>query len=129
MATITVRRLDSNYDPVRGNGASDFISDLQAVSQIIMTTLKLFQGEWFENLNDGTPLFQKILGKNGENVNAISLILQQRIRGVPYVTGVSNVNASFNSATRGFSFSCVVQTQFGSVSVSFSPGSSAVWNT
>jgi hypothetical protein len=128
MATITVRRLDSNYDPARGNGESDFISDLQALAQIIGTTLRLFQGEWFENLSDGTPLFQKILGKNGKNVNAISLILQQRIRSVPYVTGLSNVNASFNSSTRGFSFSCAVQTQFGTVNVTTNPGSSAAWN-
>ncbi len=127
MATITYRKLDQNGDPLQGGGQSNFVSDLDAVAQAIQTRLKFLQGEWWENLNAGTPLFQSMLGVSGvgRNPETVTLLLTQRILGTPFVTGVSNVATSVNSSTRAFQFSCQVQTQFGSLTVTNQPGSRA----
>lgn len=123
---ISVRQLDSNHDPIYGNGQGNFLVDIMAVAQIIQTTLLLFQGEWWANLTEGVPMFQSILGSNnGKKIGAIAALLQNAIFGVPYVTGISNVVTNF-SPNRTFQFGCIVTTQFGSVSVNFQPGNSAV---
>lgn len=117
MATITVRALGPNYDPLYGNAQSNFLTDIDAVAQIIGTTLRLFRGEWWENLSVGTPMFQSILGQPGaSNTAAISAILQNVILSVPYVTSISNISCTY--ANRALAFSCTVLTQFGTIQVS-----------
>lgn len=125
--TILVRKLDANHDPIYGNGLQDFLADIDAVAQLIDTSLLLLQGEWWEDLSQGFPLFQKILGVYGvgNNPQIAALLVQQTIMGVPYVTGMANIAFNYNSATRSFSYSCTVYTQFGTVQTEFSPGSSA----
>lgn len=126
---ISVRALDANHDPMYGNGQGNFLNDIFAVAQIIQTSLLLFQGEWWKNLKEGLPLFQSILGSNnGKKLDAVSLLIQNVILGVPFVTGISNVVTTF-SPNRAITFSCVAITQFGSITVSFQPGSSAVLPT
>jgi len=126
MATITVRALDPDTgEPLQGNGQDSFISDLQAVTQIIGTRLKLFEGEWFLDLLDGLPLFQNILGSSGSvtNLKVVVNLISQRIKLSPFVTLVSNVKASYES--RQFKFSAQAETPFGTVFIVSSPGSSA----
>jgi hypothetical protein len=126
MATITVRKLDSKtWEPQQGNGQSNFISDLEAVAQILATRLKMFQGEWFLNLLDGLPLFQKILGSSGSprSLQVVINLIAARILGTPFVIGVSNFNASFQN--RQFVYTASVSTQFGTITIGNSPGNSA----
>lgn len=127
MATILYRALDINGDPTQGNGQGSFLTDLYAVAQAISTRLKLLMGEWWENLNTGTPLFQSMLGVSGagKNTQAIALLITQRILGTPYVTGVTAVNASYDPNARAFSFSCQVETTFGTLTVTNVPTVSA----
>jgi hypothetical protein len=125
--TIIVRRLNANHDPVYGGGASDFLTDIYAVAQIIQTSLLLFQGEWWNNLIVGLPLFQSILAQGENNRQAtIALLIQQVILSVAYVTSIDNVQISYIAITRQFTYSCNVQTSFGTVVVNFSPGNTAV---
>jgi hypothetical protein len=129
MSVISVRALNSNHEPTYGNGQGDFLYDLDAVAQIIQTRLLLFQGEWWQNLQDGLPLFQSILGVGGagRKPEAISLLIQQNILGLtPYVTGISDIVTTYQPNLRNFKFSCNVQTQFGTIQVTFTPGLSAV---
>ncbi len=126
MATITVRALNPvTNEPLQGNGQNNFISDLQAITQIIRTRLLLFQGEWFLNLLDGLPLFQSILGSGGgaTNIQLIINIISQRILQTPFVTSISSISASYQN--RSFSFSAQVETQFGTVFVTNVPGNKA----
>lgn len=124
MAIILYLRLDETNDPVFDPNA--VLEDLDAVTQAIDTRLKLLQGEWWENLNEGLPLFQQILGvsrkKGSQDLASLSIIA--RIKGTPFVSSVVNVNSSLD-ATRKLNFSAVAQTSFGSVPVVFNPGSSA----
>jgi hypothetical protein len=126
---ISIRQLDSNHDPIYGNGQNNFINDIDAVAQIIQTSLLLFQGEWWADLGDGLPLFQSILGSNnGKNSDAIALLIQDVILGVPFVTGVENIVSVFTT-NRKFEFQCQVITAFGQLTVTFQPGASAVLPT
>lgn len=115
MAVIQTRRLDSNGDPIRGNGLQNFVTDIDAISQIILTTIRLLSNEWFEALNLGTPLFQKLLGVPTTN-EGVALIMTQRILSVPFVTGVSNAVVLY-FAGRAFTFSANVQTVFGTITI------------
>src|ERR1700679_3912461 len=98
MATITVRALNPvTWEPQQGNGQANFISDLAAVTQIIATRLRLFQGEWFLNLLDGLPMFQSILGSSGSprNLQVIMNLISARILGTPFVIGITSINATY----------------------------------
>lgn len=112
--TILVRQLSATWDPQRGNGLANFLTDGAAVAQIIAQRLKLLQGEWYENLNLGTPLFQNLLG-HAQSTQGVALILRQQILAVPYVTGITAFGVTQQG--RSFSFQAVVSTQFGPVSV------------
>jgi hypothetical protein len=123
MATITVRKLDANWDPIQGQGLACFISDAEAVAQIIATRLKLFQGEWYQDLSAGVPYFQDFLSKSAspQARNVFTLALQTNILGAPYVTSISGVETNWDSAERAYSFSCTANTLFGPVPVQFPP--------
>jgi len=124
---VIVRRLDADHNPVYGGGASDFLTNLNATAQIIETSLLLFQGEWWNNLTVGLPLFQSILAQAENNrQGVIALLIQQVILSVAYVTSINNVQISYNSLNRQFSYSCNVQTAFGTITVNYSPGNTAV---
>jgi len=117
MAIITVRKLDKNWDPMRGSGSANFLSDIEAVGQTIASTIKLLQNEWFENRLLGTPLFQRLLG-HPITSQGVALILRKRILSVPYVTGISNFGVTVVRSGRTFTFSALVQTTFGPIAVS-----------
>ena|SRR5438876_12157718 len=116
MATITTRKLDPvTWEPLYGNGQSNFISDVDAVAQIIAQRLKLFEGEWWEALTEGLPLWQQIMGYGGggSNQQAINLLIEARILGTPFVTGLNSVQSSYDPGTRSYKFYAVAETQFG----------------
>jgi len=118
--SIIARRLDSQWDPQRGQSLDNFIVDIEAVAQIIATRLKLLQGEWFENLAEGTPVFQSLLGVSS-TMRGVALILQQVILGVPYVTGIANIQVNYQPNGRLLAFSATVETRFGSIAISSQP--------
>lgn len=125
MATpsISYLALDSSYDPIFADGTS--LAGTQAVAQSILTRLKLFLGEWWEDLNLGLPVFQSMLGQLGsqKGLAAIDLAIRTNIEGAPFVTNVIDVQTSFVNGN--FSFTATAQTVFGVVTVSNTPGSSA----
>ena len=129
MATpsLSYLMLDSGYDPVFADGTS--LTGTQAVAQAIMTRLKLFFGEWWENLALGLPVFQSMLGQLGSQrgLAAINLAVQQNILGTPYVTGVVDVTTSFPNGQ--FRFTATATTAFGQVTVSNVPGAGASLET
>lgn len=117
MATIIVRRLDSSWDVLRGNGLGNFLTDIDAVAQIIKQRLLLLQQEWFLNTQDGTPLFQSLLG-HPITKDAVAGILQARILGSPCVTGINSMSLVYGPTGRTFAFYASVQTQFGTITLS-----------
>jgi hypothetical protein len=121
------RRLDSTWDMCFGRGNADYLVDSvenpEAVAQAIKTRMLLFTGEWWMNIRDGLPLWQKILGQRVTNKSIIDRILVDRIRGlklpnnIKAITNISNTSSTLDGDTRAYSFSCVVDTVYGKVVV------------
>ena len=127
VGSILVQQNDSNNDPVEGPNGPVFLADIDAVAQIIYTTLRLLLGEWWENLTIGFPLFQSLIGTSGSPTNqqGVILIIQQTILGCPYVQQILDFSFIFNTATLASTFRASVQTSFGTIIVTNAPGSSA----
>ena len=113
MSTIRVRRLDENWDPVYGSGVDDYLFDQEAVMQIIQSRLRLWQEEWWENLKEGLPMFQRILGKLGTSKAIVDRLIQNRILGSPYVISVTKFVSEFNGESRRYECEATVNTEFG----------------
>jgi hypothetical protein len=121
------RRLDSNHDFCFGRGFGDYLEDQvsspDAIAQAIKTRLLLFLGEWWKDLRDGLPLWQKILGSRVKNKAILDKILIDRIQGLKLpdnryaITAVKEITSEFDSETREYSFSCRVDTVFGELYV------------
>lgn len=101
-----------------GQGTNNFYTDSTACSQAIYTTLRQLQGEWWEDLSKGLPLFQQILGAriSNDDVSAIDMLVQEQILTVPGVQSIVSMQSSWNSSSRTYSLlQATVQTIFGDV--------------
>ena len=113
------RRLSPEGDMVAGHGNMDFLRDTDAVAQAVKTRLLLLWAEWWENENDGLPLFEKILGQFGaRNIRNAELIIKERIRTTRNVISVNNLRSTLNE--RVFHVWCDVDTAFGTTHVEVS---------
>ncbi len=111
------RALSPTGDFTFGQGKANFLVDSPAtVGQAILTRLRLWTGEWFLDLTEGTPWLTGILGRNG--TGAADLAIQNRILGTPGVVSIVSYSSYLNPATRQFTVSgVVVQTQYGAITV------------
>lgn len=101
---MTVRALDENGDII--TSGAQFLEDGSAAeaSQNVTTRLKFFTGEWFLNIQDGTPWFPDtnrwgILGKGGTLAQR-EATLRRRILLAPAVAGMSSFALSYALETR-----------------------------
>ncbi len=118
MSTIRVRRMDDNYDTSYGKGRDSYLTDIDAMLQIIKSRLLLMKTEWWENQDEGVPMWQQILGTSGNNKSLVDSIIRQRILDTQYVTGINSMVSSIDPNTRAYSFTATVNTGFGPVVVS-----------
>lgn len=114
------RRLDEDWDYVFGHNKNDYLSGRAAVGQAIKTRLLLLFGEWWEDQQDGLPLFEKILASSGSdrNLQAVDIIIRQRIEDTTDVLGVVQYDSQYDRDKRAYSFSCTVDTVYGRLYVS-----------
>lgn len=107
------RALDSDGDYSFGKNMQDFLSDTDAVVQAVNTNLKLLQGEWWEDLSEGLPLFQNILSNSGsvDHVKAVDMLIQERILSTQGVRKI--VDYISNSENRSYSALCTIETLYG----------------
>ena len=114
------RTLDEDGDYTFGR--KKFLTGREAVAQAITTRLYLLYGEWWENLEDGLPLFEDILGAYGGN-NArriVDIIIGDRIRGTTDVTELLEYVSTFDTQTRVYEASCAVNTAYGIANLTMS---------
>ncbi len=117
------RRLDENHDYCFGRGFGDYLQDVsgdpEAIAQSIKTRLLLFLGEWWKDLRDGLPLWQKILGARVKDKKIIDKIITDRIQGLKMpngnyaITAIKEVESEYDAETRAYSFTCRVDTIYG----------------
>jgi hypothetical protein len=120
--SLKYRRIDSNGEPVMGRGLQDFVTNVDAVAQAIITNLKLFKDEWWENLDLGIPMWQDMLGVVGTKLTSIDLLIKDCIENTKDVVRVSNISSTFNSSTRQYTFTCEVDTLYGTTTITNSQG-------
>lgn len=112
------RMLDENGDYSFGKGQQNFTFGTYAVSQAIKTRLLLLKGEWWENLKEGLPLFQDMLGSSGsdENIYIVDSLIKERIIKTPGVLEIKNFESRVEK--RQYSFFCTVVSKYGPVEIS-----------
>lgn len=114
------RQLDADGDYMFGYGTSSYLSGVSAVAQAIKTRLLLLYAEWWEDREDGLPLWERILGTSGsdENIQAVDFIVKDRIQKTDGVLSVSAFTSEFDHTKRKYGFRCVIETLYGSLIVS-----------
>ena len=110
------RKLDTDGDMTFGQGKFNYLTDLEAIGQAIKTKLLLLKGEWWEDIEDGTPLFQSIFSQKSEaGRNAVDLILKTRILEVEGVTNITSFVSSVGTTNRTYSAIITVETKSGTI--------------
>jgi hypothetical protein len=102
-----------------GNGLNNFVTGVNAVAQAVFTRLYLLYGEWWEDTEDGLPLWQKVIGIAGstKNIAAVDLIFQTRISETTGVKRIVSYTSNWDSATRKYSFTCTIDTDYGTTTL------------
>lgn len=95
------RALDPSGDYIFGKGSQDFLGEAAAVAQAIQTNLALFKGEWWEDLEDGLPMFQSILQNNDskEQLGIIDMFVKERITSTQGVSRIDSYQSSYYNRT------------------------------
>ena len=119
MSTLRVRRLGADWEPTYGNGQNDYLFDGEAVSQILVSRLRLWLAEWWEDTALGLPMMQKILGQRISSKSIVDRLIQKEITRKPYigVTGIKSFVSTYNAETRNYSCTVYVYTIYGIVAV------------
>lgn len=110
------RKLDANLDYSFGQRSQNFVTGVEAVAQAVLTRLKLYQGEWWEDLENGLPLMQRILGFRNTK-NAADILIRERISGTTGVLQMISFTSQFNNETRAYTCQAVVSTIYGEISL------------
>lgn len=107
---MTVRRLDEDGD-IATHGVQ-FIGGREEIAQTVLTRLRLYLGEYFRDITDGTPWYEQILGKF-QNLAAAEAALRARIANTPGVIRLTSFSADFDIATRKYTVTAGILTEFG----------------
>lgn len=111
------RRITSSGDYSFGSGSKNYVDGNEAVAQAIRTKLLLFYGEWWENLGEGIPVFQSVLGQtNPETIkSSLSMLVEQRITEIQEVDSVKNIEIDYDRKNRTISMEVDVTTTSGEI--------------
>jgi len=114
---MTVRLLDEYGDIV--TSGVQFTGGAVEVAQTVKTRLKLYLGENFRNIQDGTPWWESILGKEG-TLSSKEAIIKNRISRTDGVTRITSFTTDFDIKTRAYSVKVGILTQYGETELTMS---------
>lgn len=114
---MTVRKLNPETGDIATSGVQFIQPSREEIAQTILTRLRLFYGEYFRDITDGTEWFQRILGKQ-KTLQGRDAKIKVRIAQTPGVVSIVSYNADFDLASRTYSATCEVLTQYGVIAVS-----------
>lgn len=111
-----MRKLGPTGDYQFGAGQKDFFNnEPDGVGQTVRTRLLLWLGEWYLNLDDGTPYLQSILGKYSQA--QADTAIQDRVLSTDGVTSIENYVSTLNADTRSMTVSFDLNTIYGKTAV------------
>lgn len=110
------RKLSPTGDYTFGQSQANFWRDVpDAVGQACMTRLLLWLGEWFLNIDEGTPFMEGALGKY--SVQDADIIIQDRALGTQGLTNVTDYVSQVDPDTRIYSAEFTIDTVYGPTAV------------
>jgi hypothetical protein len=124
------RKLDANGDYSWGHGQADFwVDQPEAVAQAILTRLKLWTGEWFLDLSEGTAWMPNVptagdpgvVGAQSANAQR-DIILQNRILGTQGVKSLISYSSRVDPVARRFFVFATVDTIYSTQPVNVALG-------
>jgi len=110
------RKLTATGDMVFGNGLLDFyINSPAAVAQSVETRLRLWLGEWFVDIAEGTQYQTNVLG-TGKSTSAGPTI-RQRILETEGVTEIVTFDLTINPDARSLKIVALINTIYGQTNI------------
>jgi hypothetical protein len=128
---VRLRKQDPNGDYQFGHNAADFwFNQIEGVGQSILTRLLLFRGEWFLDLQEGTPwggfplsdavvAQGQILGTHTQLSR--DMAIHQRVLDTQGVLAITAYDSQFEPNSRQFSVQATVETIYGLVAIQVLP--------
>ena len=107
---MTVRLLDADGDI--STSGQQFATGREEIAQTVQTRLRLFLGEYFRDVTDGTPWWESILGKEG-TLSSKEAIIKSRIIRTEGVEQLIEFSTDFDINTRAYSVSAGILTPYG----------------
>lgn len=109
---MRVRKVDPiTGDMVFGGSQAAYHRDTpEAVAQIVESRLQLWSGQWYLDLDEGTPYEVEVLGRRTEAMRDPAL--RARILDTAGVTEIARYDSVLNRDTRGFTVSATIITAF-----------------
>lgn len=101
-----------SHDLIIENRDLMMIDNAERVAQQIKITLCFWRGEWFLDVEDGTPYIERVLIKN-PNLSHIRQILSERIRSVEGVNDLPSLNLNYDAQKRTLDVEYTVNTDYG----------------
>jgi hypothetical protein len=117
---VRYRQLTPSGDFSFGSGQLNFfINTPQAVGQVVLTSLRLWLGEFYLNINAGMPYLEGVLGKHTQDeADATTIAYIGTLQGV---VSVQNLVSTINPDTRAYSVQTVtINTLYGQTTVQVS---------
>jgi len=109
------RKLDENGDYVFGRNQSSYTSDASAVEQAVTTRLRQLLAEWWEDMEDGLPLWQQIIGTRDKE--RAERIIRERIMRTKYVRSIRSFTVDWDNDRRHLTVRAAIDTAFGEIEV------------
>lgn len=105
------RKLDINGDYVFGGNKNSYVIGAEAVKQAILTRLRQLIHEWWEDLEDGLPLWQQIIGSR-DKLRAEEII-RKRVQLTKHVKSILYFVSDWSANSRKLTIKIIVDTEFG----------------
>lgn len=109
------RKLDENGDYVFGGNQSCYTRNAAAAEQAVVTRLRQLIYEWWEDLEDGLPLWQQILGSRDKP--RAERIIRERIGKTKYVKSILSFSCDWDNERRYLTIRATVDTEFGQIQI------------
>lgn len=110
------RRLDATGDMTFGQGGANFLADSpETVAQSVLTRLRLWAGEWYLNIAEGTPYKEAVLGKGTEKT--AELAMRQRILETKGVQSLDSFSYALDRDQRRAEFAAEITTLYGATTI------------
>jgi hypothetical protein len=109
---MRVRKVDASGDMLFGSNTNDYWYNVpEAVAQSIMTRLRLFEGEWFVDLTEGTPWATQVLGERTQSTRDV--VVRSRVFGTPHVIAITEYGSRYDGETRTWGAAMTIDTDYG----------------